>query len=277
MEDLKNVGEDVKRRVEDTENHLLMKQRNEVNGWLNCLDSMEREINKILEEGDQEIQKRCLRNCCGSNYRSSYNIGRRISKKIPAVSKLKNQGQFDVVADRLASAPVDEKPMEKTIGLDLVFAEIWKWLEDEKVGIIGLYGMGGVGKTTLLKKINNKFLKTKLGFDVVIWVVMSKPVNSEKVQEVILNKLEVPRYQWEYGSKDEKSKKIFNILKTKKFVLLLDDIWERLDLAELGVPHPNGDDNMSKVIFTTRSEDVCHVMEAHQHQKVECLCWENPG
>ena len=128
-----------------------------------------------------------------------------------------------------------------------------------------------MGKTTLLKNINNEFLKTKLGFDVVIWVVVSKPINTEKVQEVILNKLEVPRYQWEYGSKDEKSQKIFNILKTKKFVLLLDDIWERLDLTELGVPHPNGDGNISKVIFTTRSEEVCHVMEAHQHQKLECL------
>ena len=54
-------------------------------------------------------------------------------------------------------------------------------LGDDKVGIIELYGMGGVGKTTLLKKINNEFLKTKLGFDVVIWVVVWKPANAEKV------------------------------------------------------------------------------------------------
>ena len=81
MEDIKNVGEDVKRRVEDAENHLMMKRRNEVNGWLNRLDSLEREINEILEEGGQEIQKRCLRNFCSSNCRSSYNTGRRIIKK----------------------------------------------------------------------------------------------------------------------------------------------------------------------------------------------------
>ena len=131
--------------------------------------------------------------------------------------------------------------------------------------------MGGVGKTTLLKKINNEFLESKLGFDVVIWVVVAKPTNIEKVQELIPNKLEVPRYEWKNRSKDEKSQKIFNILKTKKFVLLLDDIWERLDPTELGVPHPNGEDSMSKLIFTTRSEDVCHVMEGHKHVKVECL------
>ena len=102
-------------------------------------------------------------------------------EKIPAVSELRNKGHFDVVADRLPSAPVDEKLVKKTVGLDLMFNEVWKWLEYEKVGIVGLYGMGGVGKTTLLKKINNEFLESKLGFDVVIWVVVEKPTNIEKV------------------------------------------------------------------------------------------------
>ena len=63
---------------EDAEKHPMMKWRNVVNGSLNRLDSLEREVNEILEEGDQEIQKRCLRNFCSSNCRSSYNIGRRI-------------------------------------------------------------------------------------------------------------------------------------------------------------------------------------------------------
>ena len=82
MEELRNVGEDVKRRVEDAENHQ-MRRRNEINGWLNRLDSLEREVNEILEECDHEIQKRSLRNFCSSNCRSSYNIGRRIREKIP--------------------------------------------------------------------------------------------------------------------------------------------------------------------------------------------------
>ena len=118
----------------------------------------------ILEKGDHEIQKKCLRNCCTSNCQSSYKIRKMSREKMPAVSELKNKGHFDVVADRLPFSPVDEKPMEETVGLDLVFNEVWKWLEDEKVGIIRFYGMGGVGKTTLLKNINNESSRQRLDF-----------------------------------------------------------------------------------------------------------------
>ena len=47
MEKLKNVGEDVKRRVKDAE-RCQMKRRNEVNGWLNSLEALEGEVNEIL-------------------------------------------------------------------------------------------------------------------------------------------------------------------------------------------------------------------------------------
>eukprot|EP00261_Vitis_vinifera_P040196 XP_019081439.1 PREDICTED: probable disease resistance protein At1g52660 [Vitis vinifera] len=134
--------------------------------------------------------------------------------------------------------------------------------------------MGGVGKTTLLKKINNDFLTTSTDFEVVIWVVASKPSNIEKIQEVIWNKLKIPRDIWEIRStKEEKAVEILRVLKTKKFVLLLDDIWERLDLLEMGVPHLDAQ-NKSKIVFTTRSQDVCHQMKAHKSIEVVCLSSE---
>ena len=95
-------------------------QRNEVNGYLNSLEAPKGEVNEMLEKGDQEIQKKCLRNCCSSNRRSSYKIEKMAREKIAVVSKLKNKGHFDVVVDRQPSAPVDEKPMDETVGLDLV-------------------------------------------------------------------------------------------------------------------------------------------------------------
>ena len=90
-----------------------------------------------------------------------------------------------------------------------------------------------MGKTTLLTRINNELLKTRLEFDAVIWVTVSRPANVEKVQRVLFNKVEIPQDKWEGRSEDERAEEIFNVLKTKKFVLLLDDIWERLDLSKL--------------------------------------------
>ena len=49
--------------------------------------------------------------------------------------------------------------------------KIWL-METPQVGLIGVWGMGGIGKTTLLTKVYNYF-KVKNIFDVVIWVTVS--------------------------------------------------------------------------------------------------------
>ncbi|KAH9715184.1 putative disease resistance protein [Citrus sinensis] len=56
------------------------------------------------------------------------------------------------------------------------------------------------------------------------------------------------------------------------------DIWERIDLAKVGVPFPASSRNASKIVFTTRLVDVCGLMEAQKTFKVECFAdqdaWE---
>ena len=133
-----------------------------------------------------------------------------------------------------------------------------------------MYGIGGVGKTTLLQKINNEYFGTRDDFDVVIWIVVSKAVSIEKIQDVIINKFGTPDERWKRWSKEEKAAEIFKLLKSKKFAILLDDMWERLDLSEVGIPHLN-DQTKSKLLLTTRSERVCDDMEVDKRLKVECL------
>ncbi|KAL1219957.1 putative disease resistance protein [Cardamine amara subsp. amara] len=65
----------------------------------------------------------------------------------------------------------------------------WKHLMEDGVGIMGMYGMGGVGKTTLLTQINNKFSDVRCGFDFVIWVDVSKELHVEKIQDDIALKV----------------------------------------------------------------------------------------
>ena len=58
-----------------------------------------------------------------------------------------------------------------------------------------------------------------------IWVVVSKPINIEKIQEVILNKLPTGDDKWKSRSKEKKAAEIFKLLKAKNFAILLDDMW----------------------------------------------------
>ncbi|EEF44736.1 Disease resistance protein RFL1, putative [Ricinus communis] len=167
---------------------------------------------------------------------------------------------------------VEGRPSEPTVGLDTMLHKVWNCLMKEDVGIVGLYGMGGIGKTTVLTQINNKFLNRSHGFDV-IWITVSKDLRLEKIQEEIGEKLGFSDDQkWKKRILDEKAIDIYNVLRKKKFLLLLDDIWERVNLIRLGIPRPDGK-NRSKVVFTTRSEMVCSQMDAHKKIKVETLAW----
>lgn len=67
---------------------------------------------------------------------------------------------------------------------------------------------------------------------------------------------------------------IFNFLKGKKFLLLLDDLWGSLDLEEVGVPRPNKGTHVrpkQKIILTTCFSDICGKMQADKDVRIECL------
>ena len=87
---------------------------------------------------------------------------------------------------------------------------------------------------------------------------------------MILKKLPTPDDKWKNSCKEEKAAEIFKLLKAKNFVILLDDMWERLDLLEVGILHLS-DQTKSRVILTMQSEQVCDQMEVHKKIRVECL------
>lgn len=269
MESLKSVYEDVKQRVEFEERDPQMKCKSEVSGWLQKVLKLEKDVSRTLQDGDKEKQSRCLRGYCQKNCRSSYNLRNIVSNNLKEVEKLRTRGQFNAVVQKF-HVPVQQLPMVETVGLDAPLQDVWRCIEDRTLGIIGLYGIPGIGKTTLLRKINNEFLNVSHDFDEVILVSVSKLSKVELVQKKIMNKLDLPRNRWSSDGRETNAQKIFERLRGKKFLLLLDDIWQQLDLYLVGVPLPN-DRNQSKVVFTTQSIDVCGLMEAQQKIEVKSL------
>ncbi|KAH7564937.1 hypothetical protein JRO89_XS09G0079000 [Xanthoceras sorbifolium] len=134
--------------------------------------------------------------------------------------------------------------------------EIWRHLMDNETKNIGIFGIGRVGKTTIVTHINNRLIEEKK-FPHVIWVTVSQTFDLVKVQNGIANALK----QSLSGIENQKiwAGKLLSMLRETKFVLILDDMWEAIRLKEVGIHEPTKE-NRCKLVITTRSLDVCHSM-----------------
>ncbi|XP_074264752.1 putative disease resistance protein At4g10780 [Silene latifolia] len=241
--------------------------------WLSRVDVKIDKIKRLLENRQREIAKLCIGGCCSTNYVSSYKFGKKVVRRLKEVDDLIKQGkEFKEVATIALPEALVEIPCEPTLGLELKLDSIYSYLLDEDVGIVGLFGESGVGKTALLMQINNKICN-ETSFDLVIWVAISKQLKLENIQSHIGKKIGFSGDLWMSKSLSEKAVDILNVLKTKKFVLLLDGICESISLTEIGVPLRNS--NMSKVVFTTNMEKICSQMRAQKLVKVEPLGLED--
>ncbi|KAK9229277.1 hypothetical protein WN944_022236 [Citrus x changshan-huyou] len=278
LQRLIEVRNDVKIRVMVAEQQQQMKQLEQVQGWFSRVQDVIKEVEKLIRESPQEVERLCLGGFCSNSCKSSYKFGKKLVKTLREMQSLRIEGDFKEVAQPQAvpENPVDERPLPPTVvGLESTMDKVWRCITEERVGIIGLYGMGGVGKTTLPTQINNQFISAPNNFDFVIWVVVSKDLQHEKIQESIAKKIGLFNESWKSKSLQEKAQEIFKIMSNKKFVLLLDDIWELVDLAQVGLPIPSRTSASNKVIFTTREYEVCGQMEVHRSFKVNCLQYED--
>jgi len=113
--------------------------------------------------------------------------------------------------------------------------KVYAALKDEMV--IRLFGMGGVGKTTLMEQINDE-MSDKTDFKLVIWVKVSTTfADIETIQKQISRRLKL-----EWNDSEVISVRANNILEyLKKHVdgnvlFIFDDVWKKLDLNAIGIP-----------------------------------------
>ncbi|KAK8368137.1 hypothetical protein V6Z11_A01G020900 [Gossypium hirsutum] len=230
VDKLKELRDDLMSRVKNAEDQQ-HKRVNQVEGLLQRADHVMAEADQLSLERPQQVEKLCMGGCC-SRHPSD------VASKPPLPSATK-------------------RPSKPTVGLESCVNQVWSSLQNDQVGIIGIYGLGGVGKTTLL----NQMIK-----------VASQDRPIEKVQDEIAERIGLSNEGWKSKSLEKKVGDIFKVLCKKKFALLLDDIWERFDLTRAGIPIPT-QENGSKVIFTTRRLDVCCQMQPNMASniRVECL------
>uniref|UniRef100_A0ACD5WGD6 Uncharacterized protein n=1 Tax=Avena sativa TaxID=4498 RepID=A0ACD5WGD6_AVESA len=148
------------------------------------------------------------------------------------------------------------------VGRDEVKCSIVSMLEadiQERISIVSIVGLGGSGKTTLAKYICQDG-KIQKGFQV-FWVHVSQEFNVEK----ILGKLfeSVSNEKSELHTLQQMSRQISQKLSTRKFLLVLDDVWnEDKHEWEQFEQHLNSGSQGSKILLTTRDKSVAEAVKS---------------
>ncbi|GLU23390.1 hypothetical protein SLE2022_394010 [Rubroshorea leprosula] len=158
---------------------------------------------------------------------------------------------------------------EKCIAWDDVEDKILQLLRGDKVKRIAVCGMGGMGKTTIMKQVHNQLLKEPK-FDKVIWVKVSKDFDIVvqqknqfdilKFQKSIARKL---RLDLKNGDQDaiELAGLISDTLQQGSCVLILDDVWEPFSPEDVGIPDLVGNNGCKLVLTTQLQQKVARAME----------------
>ncbi|KAJ0007193.1 hypothetical protein Pint_30409 [Pistacia integerrima] len=230
----------------------------EVNNWL---QNTER-INEEVEDIERQVKKvKCFSRAC---------LGKLVDEKIKEVKEHHQNGAFEslvIDAPPTTGVVLSTTTLEGETTTKKNMNEIWELLMGDEVMKIGVCGMGGIGKTTIITHINNKLLKETNKFEKVIWVTVSQPLDLMKLQDQIAAALkeDLPINE----DKRIRAGTLLKMLEGRKIVLLLDDMWEAFKLEEVGIPEPTKDSGC-KLVITTRSQDVCLSMGC-KIVKMRCL------
>ncbi|KAL5566405.1 hypothetical protein UlMin_029569 [Ulmus minor] len=118
---------------------------------------------------------------------------------------------------------------------------------------ISIYGMGGLGKTTLAKMVYHH-KEVRKHFNCFAWVFVSQQFQPENIWKEVLN-LVSPSVGIEGMEQGQLAEKLYDVLKEGKCLVVLDDVWNKVDwdLLKAGFPEKTA---RSKILITTRRRDV---------------------
>ncbi|CAN4091235.1 unnamed protein product [Withania somnifera] len=125
--------------------------------------------------------------------------------------------------------------------------------------VLPIVGMGGQGKTTCAKKLyNNDSIVSH--FDLRAWCIISQTYNRRDLLQEIFSQITGIK---DKGDKaDELADMLKKRLKWKRYLIVLDDMWDNIAWDCLRLSFPD-DGNRSRIIVTTRSEEICFLVKHH--------------
>ncbi|KAK6787275.1 hypothetical protein RDI58_015800 [Solanum bulbocastanum] len=125
--------------------------------------------------------------------------------------------------------------------------------------VISIYGMPGLGKTTLAWKVYNNPSIVNY-FDVKAWCAVSQTYNRRTLLVEIF-KL-ATNDEIKIKEDDDVADMLRRVLIGKRYLIILDDIWDVEAWEDLGICFPQGEYG-SRVMVTTQIEEMAKHLQHH--------------
>ncbi|XVF77836.1 hypothetical protein PTKIN_Ptkin14bG0079200 [Pterospermum kingtungense] len=264
VEEFKNQRKELEMKIDRVKNDVyeaIMQTEiieKDVQDWLKRAEKELKETQSL----EAEIEgKKCFNWCPSWGWQ--YCLTKRVAKKTPYLNKLLESSNFQRVGHRAPLQGIEFLPSKDFMpsrSSNSTFNEIIKALNTNGLNMIGLYGMPGVGKTTLAKEVG-KHVKEKKLFDNVVMVTMSQTPTINKIQDKIA---ELFGLKFEASTDEGKAEELWRRLKgVKKILIIIDDVWNEFKLQTIGIPF-GVEHEGCKILLTTRLQQVCVLMSCQE-------------
>nr|KYP43368.1 Disease resistance protein At4g27190 family [Cajanus cajan] len=261
-EELELTRDSVKERVRQATNRT-EKIEPSVEKWLKDVEKVLEEV-QLLEGRILEASKIYFRRRC------QYFLAKEIARKLEIMTQLNRNSRFEPFSS------ITELPgMKYYSSKDFVYFsstkstynKLLEALKDESVCMIGLFGMGGSGKTSLAKEVGKKVEELKL-FEEVVMATISQTPNIRGIQAQIADKLCL---EFKEESEEGRAQRLSKRIRERTTLVILDDVWEKLDFEAIGIPFNNENSKGCRVLLTTRKREVCMSMQCQSIIELDLL------
>ncbi|XP_054819107.1 probable disease resistance protein At4g27220 isoform X1 [Prosopis cineraria] len=239
-----------------------------VKKWMNDVKSLIAEMENLEEE--LKANNGCLRQWCPTWKR--YCLCKKLAKTTQRMIDLNAKSDhFNPFSHPIIALDIEyhsSQNFEFFNSTKMAFDQLWKALQQDGNFIIGLWGMGGSGKTTLATEVGKKAKESKL-FDRVVKTTISQSLDMRRAQGEIADMLGL---KLEEESNTGRAKRIALRLQSgERTLIILDDVWAKLNLEDIGIPIEGNHQKSCKIVLTTRRLEVCILMGCQKEIQLQLL------